>query len=199
MPTRNRIHFAGLSLGAIVGIAHAKFSPGVKSAAVSAPGGVLTVNAMRSPTFTAVFNPALAAQSTFFLPNSTFYNNFYRDVQTVLDPADPINHICDCSVQQPMVLFQVRGDRVVINESTQLLVTAGDIRQIKTLGPSPIAANESVWVNFIKGDHGTFFNPANSPEATLEMQKQAVGLAVSTDAGTPAVVISDSTVVEVTP
>ena len=192
----NRIHFAGLSLGAIVGIAHAKFSPGVKSAAVAAPGGVLTVNAMRSPTFTAFFNPALAAQSSFFVPNSNFYNNFYRDVQTLLDPADPINHICDCAVQQPMVLFQVRGDRVVINESTQLLVTAGDIRQLKTLGPNPIA-KEAVWVNFIKGDHGSFFNPAASPEATAEMQKQAVGLAVSADAGTPAVVISDRNVVEV--
>ena len=192
----NRIHFTGLSLGAIVGISHAKFSPGVKSAAVAAPGGVLTVNAMRSPTFTSVFNPALAAQSTFFLPNSTFYNNFYRDVQTVIDPADPINHICECSQQQPMVLFQVKGDQVVINESTQLLVTAGDVRQIKTLGVNPIAT-EAVWVNFIKGDHGSFGNPAASPEATVEMQKQAVGLAVSTDAGTPAVVISDATVVEV--
>jgi hypothetical protein len=192
----NRIHFAGLSLGAIVGISHAKFAPGVKSAAVSAPGGVLTVNAMRSPAFTSVFNPALAAQSSFFVPNSTFYNNFYRDVQTVIDPADPINHICECSQQQPMVLFQVTGDNVVINESTQLLVTAGDLRQIKTLGANPIAT-EAVWVNFIKGDHGTFFNPAASPAATAEMQKQAVGLAVSTDAGMPTVVVSDRTVVEV--
>jgi hypothetical protein len=31
------------------------------------------------------------------------------------------------------------------------------------------------------------------------MQTQAVGLAVSADAGTPAVVISDATVVETTP
>jgi hypothetical protein len=52
-------------------------------------------------------------------------------------------------------------------------------------------------VNFIKGDHGTFFNPAASPAATAEMQKQAVGLAVSTDAGMPTVVVSDRTVVEV--
>ncbi|HSB85315.1 MAG TPA: hypothetical protein VLD86_03350, partial [Ilumatobacteraceae bacterium] len=191
----NRIHFAGLSLGAIVGIAHAKFSPGTKSAAVAAPGGVLTVDAIRSPTFKSLFNPALARSSALFVPNSTFYNNFYRDVQTLIDPADPINHICDCSVQQPMVLFQVKGDNVVINESTQLLVTAGGLRKITTAGPNPIA-NEAVWVNFIKGSHGSFFDPTTSLEATVEMQKQAVGLAVSTDAGTPAVVISDNTVVE---
>jgi hypothetical protein len=194
----NRIHFSGLSLGAIVGIAHAKFSPGVKSAAVSAPGGVLTVNAMRSPSFTRVFNPALLAQSSFFQPNSTFYNNFYRDVQTLIDPADPINHICDCSVQQPLLLFQVVGDNVVINESTQLLVTAGNLRQITTLGPNPIGT-EGVWVNFIEGSHGTFFDPTTSLAATVEMQTQAVGLALTTDAGTPTVVLSDPTVVETTP
>jgi hypothetical protein len=192
----NRIHFAGLSLGAIVGIAHAKFAPGVKSAAVAAPGGVLTVNALRSPAFTSVFIPALAASNSLFVPNSTFYNNFYRDVQTLIDPADPINHICECSQQQPMVLFQVKGDQVVINESTQLLVTAGDLRQIKTVGANPLSTKEAVWVNFIKGSHGTFFDPTTSAAATVEMQKQAVGLAVSTDAGTPAVVISDKTVVE---
>jgi len=194
----NRIHFTGLSLGGIVGVAHAKFSPGVKSAALSAPGGVLTVNAIKAPVWYSKFNPLLAAQSSFFVPNSTFYNNFYRDVQTLIDPADPINHICECSVQQPMVLFQVKDDDTVLNESTQLLVTAGDLRQIKTLGINPIA-KEAVWVHFIKGDHGSFGNPAASPEATVEMQKQAVGLAVSTDTGTPAVIISDKTVVETTP
>jgi dienelactone hydrolase len=192
----NRIHFSGLSLGAIVGISHAKFAPGVKSAAVAAPGGVLTVNAIRSPSFNSLFNPALAAQSTFFVPNSTFYNNFYRDVQTLIDPADPINHICECSVQQPMLLFQMKDDNVVINESTQLLVTAGDLRQIKTVGANPLSPKETVWVNMIKGSHGSFIDPTSSLAATTEMQKQAVGLAVSADAGTPAVIITDKTVVE---
>jgi hypothetical protein len=170
----------------------------VKSAAVSAPGGVLTVNAMRSPTFTSVFNPALAAQSSFFVPNSTFYNNYYRDVQTLADSGDPVNHICDCARQQPLLVFQVKGDNVILNESTQTLVTAGPLRKITTLGANPMGT-EGVWVNFIKGDHGTFFDPTASLAATVEMQTQAVGLALSTDAGTPAVVISDKTVVETTP
>jgi len=194
----NRIHFSGLSLGAIVGIAHAKFTPGAKSAAVAAPGGVMTRIATESPAFKNLFNAALAAQSTFFLPNSTFYNNFFRDAQTLIDPGDPINHICDCARQQPLLVFQVQGDAVVPNANTQLLVNAAPLRKITTLGANPIGT-EGVWVNFIKGDHSTFFSPAASPEATVEMQKQAVGLAVSTDAGTPAVVISDRTVVEVTP
>jgi hypothetical protein len=86
----------------------------------------------------------------------------------------------------------------VINESTQLLVTAGNLRQITTLGPNPIGT-EGVWVNFIEGSHGTFFDPTTSLAATVEMQTQAVGLALTTDAGTPTVVLSDPTVVETTP
>jgi hypothetical protein len=194
----NRIHFAGLSLGAIVGVAHAKFTPGIKSAAISAPGGVMTRIATESPAFKNLFNAALAAQSASFVPNSVFYNNFFRDAQTLIDPGDPINHICDCARQQPLLVTQVQGDAVVPNANTQLLVTAGPLRKITKLGANPIGT-EGVWVNFIKGDHGTFFNPAASPAATVEMQKQAVGLAVSTDAGTPTVVISDATVVEATP
>ena len=154
------------------------------------------MNAIKAPVWYSKFNPLLAAQSSFFVPNSTFYNNFYRDVQTLIDPADPINHICECAAQQPMLLFQMKDDNVVINESTQLLVTAGDLRQIKTVGANPLAPKESVWVNMIKGSHGSFFDPTSSAAATAEMQKQAVGLAVSTDAGTPAVIITDKTVVE---
>ena len=194
----NRIHFSGLSLGAIVGIAHAKFTPGAKSAAVAAPGGVMTRIATESPAFKSMFNTALAAQSSLFVPNSTFYNNFFRDAQTLIDPGDPINHICDCVRQQPLLVFQMQDDAVVPNANTQLLVTAGPLRKITTPGPNPIGT-EGVWVNVIKGDHSSFFSPASSPEATAEMQKQAVTLAVSSDAGTPAVVISDPTVIETTP
>jgi dienelactone hydrolase len=194
----NRIHFSGLSLGAIVGIAHAKFTPGVKSAAVAAPGGVMTRIATESPAFRGMFNTALATTNSLLQPNSTLYSNFFRDAQTLIDPGDPINHICDCARQQPLLVFQVQGDAVVPNANTQLLVNAGPLRKITTRGANPVG-DEGVWVNFIRGDHGTFFNPAASPEATREMQTQAVGLAVSADAGTPAVVISDATVVETTP
>jgi len=60
---------------------------------------------------------------------------------------------------------------------------------------------EAVWVKMIAGGHGSLLSPAQgdppSPEATTEMQTQVVTFAVSADAGTPVVVISDDTVVEV--
>ena len=193
-----RIHFTGLSGGAIVGIAHAKFSPGLRSATVSAPGGVLTQTALESPAFSSTVKAALAASSALFVPNSTFFNNFFRDAQTIVDPADPINHICECSVKQPLLLIQVMGDTTVPNVSTQRLVTAGDLAQVTKVGASPIG-NEGVWVNFIKGNHSTLFDPAANANATAEMQTEAVTLAVTTNAGTPTVVISNTpeTVVEV--
>ena len=130
----------------------------------------------------------------------TFFNNFMRDSQTLLDPGDPINHICDCSVKQPLLLHQMTGDVVVPNSTTQNLVRAADLRQITTLGPNPVGV-EGVWANMIKGGHGSLFSPIQgtppSPGATAEMQKEVVTFAVSANAGTPAVIISDKTVVEV--
>ena len=192
------IHFTGLSGGGIVGIAHAKFSPGTRTAVVAAPAGILTQTAIESPAFKDTINRALGSQSTAFVPNSTFYNNFFRDAQTIVDPADPINHICECSMKQPLLLIQVTGDTTVPNVSTQRLVTAGELPQITKLGATPIG-NEGVWVNFIKGNHGTLFDPTANANATKEMQTEAVTLAVTTNAGTPTVVISNTpeTVVEV--
>jgi hypothetical protein len=130
--------------------------------------------------------------------NSTSYNNYLlRDFQAIVDPGDPINHICACSAQQPVHLIQVVGDTVVPNNSTQRLVTAGNLRQITTPGPNPVGPTEGVWVNFTEGSHGSLFDPTASPAATVEMQKQTVGFAASAVLpGGPFVVVEDTSVVE---
>lgn len=198
-----RVHYVGLSLGGIVGVAHSKFSPGLRTATFAAPGGVLSQLGNESATFGPTIRTALARSSALFVPNSTWFNSYMRDVQNILDPGDPINHICECSVSRPTLMYQMTGpqpDIVVPNSTTQNLVRAGDMRQITTLGPNPVG-EEAVWVKMIAGGHGSLFSPAQgdppSPEATTEMQTQVVTFAVSADAGTPAVVIGDDTVVEV--
>lgn len=196
-----KVHYVGLSLGGIVGVAHAKFSPGLLTATVSAPGGVMSQLGNESPAFGPTIRAALARSSALFVPNSAFFNNYMRDTQTVLDPGDPINHICECGTQQPLLMFQMSGsppDQVVPNSTTQNLVRAGDFRQIRTAGPNPVGV-ENVWVKMIAGDHGSLFSPANSAAATAEMQGQVVKFALSANAGTPAVIITDTSVVEVDP
>jgi hypothetical protein len=52
-------------------------------------------------------------------------------------------------------------------------------------------------VAFTKGDHGSLFNPAASPAATAEMQRQSVLFAASAVLpGGPFVTITDPTVIE---
>ncbi len=190
-----RIHYVGLSLGGIVGGAHVHHSD-TRTATLAVPGGVQTKLLLDSATFGPVVRAGLAAAG--LVDNSTIFNNrILRDFQTVIDPGDPINHICACSAQQPVHLIQVVGDTVVPNNSTQRLVTAGNLRQITTPGPNPVGPTEGVWVNFTEGSHGSLFDPTASPAATVEMQKQTVGFAASAVLpGGPFVVVEDTSVVE---
>jgi hypothetical protein len=70
-----RIHFVGLSLGAIVGAPFVRFSEETRTATLSAPGGVITRLLLDSPSFGATIRRALAGS---FADNSTLFNNFFR-------------------------------------------------------------------------------------------------------------------------
>jgi predicted peptidase len=43
----NRVHYVGLSLGGIVGLAQAKYAPNMRTVTVAAPGGLLSRNVAR--------------------------------------------------------------------------------------------------------------------------------------------------------
>lgn len=199
----NRIHFVGLSLGGIAGVAQAKYSSSVQTVTVSAPGGVLTRLLLDSPTFGATVrggvlanfaaNPASAA----FPNNGASFNQLFREIQTVVDPGDPINHICECAGLKPLHLQKINGDTVVPNNSTDRLVSAGNLLKVRTLGPNAVGAGRGAWTAFTSGSHGTLFDPTASMAATVEAQRQAVLFAASAvQPGGPFVVITDVTVIE---
>jgi pimeloyl-ACP methyl ester carboxylesterase len=189
-----RIHYVGLSLGSIVGAAIIENS-GTRTATLAVPGGVVTKLLLDSQTFGPVVRAGLTAAG--LVPNSTLFNNrILRDFQTVVDSGDPINHICACTARQPVHLIEVTGDTVVPNNSTQRLVVAGNMTQLKTAGPHPVATGAPAWVKFSAGSHGSLFDPTASLAATVEMQSQAVQFAASATApGGPYVVITDTSVI----
>ena len=84
-----RIHYAGISLGGIFGTVASALPSTIKSAYVNVPGGGLALMAPTSPTFSALFNPALAASNAALVPGLTLYDQFWRDLQTVADSGDP--------------------------------------------------------------------------------------------------------------
>ena len=66
------------------------------------------------------------------------FNNFFRELQTLGDSGDPINHICECANLKPLHLIKVIGDTVVPNNSTDRLITAGDLKKLSALGPNAV-------------------------------------------------------------
>jgi dienelactone hydrolase len=195
----SRVHYVGLSLGGIVGVAQAKYAPAIRTVTVGAPGGVQSRLLLDSPTFGATIRKSItanfAASSLNAPADGTIFNNFFREVQTLVDPGDPINHVS--GTVKPLHLIEVYGDQVVPNSATDALIIGGDMTQLTTVGPNAVAAGAPVWVGFTAGDHSSLFSPAASLAATVEMQTEAVKFAASAvQPGGPFVVLTDATVID---
>ena len=172
-----RIHFAGMSLGAIVGtVAIATPIPTV-SAYLYAPGGGLPYLLQDSETFGPVIDDGLAQNG--LQPGMTLYDQFFRDAQTAVDSGDPLNYIDDAVAARPVLLTQVLNDTVVPNSATQRLVNAAPFVKTASPGLNPVGAGTGTWVHFTEGSHGSLLSPAASLAATTEMQTHAASLAAS--------------------
>ena len=189
-----RVHFVGLSLGAIVGGAHAEASKDIRTATLAVPGGVLTQLLNDSQTFGPLIKSQINAQLT---PGSYLYNLFLRDAQAVVDSGDPINHIKDASKNHPVHMIKVIGDTVVPNNSTDRLITAASLKQLHS-GVTAVGPGTGAFVAFLPpASHGSLFDPTTSLAATIEMQSETVLFAASAvAAGGPFVTITNPAVVQ---
>jgi hypothetical protein len=215
-----QLQYASLSQGSIDGTAllavvnpqtGAPSSP-YRSGLLSVNGGAFAYVARDSPTFGPRLNGELAHLSAALVPGATLYDNFYRDAQTALDAADPLNYIAAAAASRPILLQQVVGggilpdssaalpDQVVPNVSTQRLITAAKLTRVNTAGVTPLPAGTGAYVNFVYGMHGSILSPAGTANtgptnaATwLEMQTEAVAFAIARG---QAVTIANPAVVE---
>lgn len=172
-----RIHFAALSLGAVVGTVANAMQIHTVSAYFNAPGGgvanLLRESAALSPSVNAGLAAAGLAQGT------TLYEQFFRDAQTAIDAGDPINYISATIAARPVLLTQVLNDTVIPNSATQRLVNSAPFLKTNAAGPNLVAAGQGTWVHFTSGSHGSLLSPAASAAVTAEMQTHAVTLAAS--------------------
>jgi pimeloyl-ACP methyl ester carboxylesterase len=190
-----RISYVGISLGGIMGGSFLAFAPNVRTATLSVPGGVITRLALDSPAFSTSIIAGLGAQG--LVQNSTIFNNYFRDFQTMLDSGDPYSRILASQNTVPVHMQKVVGDTVVPNNSTDRLVVAGNLKKIGTLGPTPVGKGTGGIVTMTAGSHGSLFDPTSSPAATVEMQTQTVKFAASAvQPGGPFVVITNTAVVQ---
>jgi hypothetical protein len=216
-----QLQLAGQSLGSIVGTA----ALGVRSLATGAPNspyrsGMLSVDGgywayigTTSPTFAPAILPALAQLTQgLVVPGATLFDNFFRDVQTVADSADPANFMASAVAGRPVLVQRVVGggllpdgttalpDQVVPNDSSGRLLAAGKFTRF-TPGQTPLPAGTGAYINFIYGNHSSLLSPAGTTNtgptngaAFLEMQSEAVafalarGTVVTVGAASPAVI-----------
>ncbi|MGH8130548.1 MAG: hypothetical protein ACRES3_06815 [Steroidobacteraceae bacterium] len=172
-----RMHFSGLSLGGIVGTVANAQPIATLSAYLSVPGGGVA-NLLRE---SAALSPTVIAglEAAGLVENTTLYEQFFRDAQTVVDSGDPLNYIATAFAARPVLLTQVVNDTVVPNTATQRLVNAAAFVKANAAGPTAVAAGSGRWVHFTSGSHGSLLDPTASLAVTTEMQTHAASLVAS--------------------
>jgi hypothetical protein len=171
----DRIHYAGISLGGIVG--PACICTEMKSYYLNVPGAPLPEILRTSPSFAPAINAGLAAASGgLVVPGTSAYSQFFRDLMMLWDGGDPANYVKRLSQDRPVLFTKVIGDTVVPNGTNDYLIRAAGATKVSTAGPQPIAAGSPKFVTFLSGSHGSLFNPADGLAVTQEMQTHAASL-----------------------
>lgn len=186
-----RIHFAGQSLGGIVGTVATALPSAMQSAYLNVPGGGVAYLLRESAALSPTVNAGLAANG--LVPGLTLYENFFRNSQTAIDSGDPLNWVATTFAARPSVLTQMINDTVVPNSATQRLVRAAPWVKASIAGPQGVAAGTGRWVHFTSGSHGSLLDPSASLAVTTEMQTHAASLVAS---GGAAFVIANPALLE---
>jgi hypothetical protein len=127
-------------------------------------------------------------------PGSTLYNFFFRDLQTVLDPGDPANHIYEAQLTHAVHVQNIINDTVVQDSAQDKLALAGRLRRLTAAGTFPVGPGTGTYAQFVPpASHGSLFDPTASLAATTEMQSEAIFFAATTIApGGPFVRITNA-------
>jgi pimeloyl-ACP methyl ester carboxylesterase len=207
----SQLYFVGHSLGAIVGTTFLGVDgKKIVAATLANPGGNITQLLLNSPSFKPQIDAGLQAEG--ITTGTQFYDDFFRDAQTVIEDGDPANYAVAATTNDPIHMLEVVGgydpynlpDTVVPNSSTNLLASLMGLTTISSVGPHGVATGQGVLVQFTAGDHGSLLDPtppAGLPASeaaiygavTTEMQSEMVSLPATN--GT-AVIISDPTYIK---
>jgi len=174
-----RVHFVGSSLGGIISGVFLGVSSDVSTATLQSPGGPWTsiLTDMQAVDFGAPIRAALSVQG--LPPGTVGFDNFVRDLQTVIDPVDPVNYAVAASNTHPLHVLEVAGDTAVPNAPTEYLASLWSLPRITVTTAVAPPATVRGYVRFNAGNHGSLFDPGPSAAVTTEMQRQAVAFAAS--------------------
>jgi pimeloyl-ACP methyl ester carboxylesterase len=174
----SRIHFVGISLGSIISGVFLGLNSDVTTATLASPAGPWTsiLTDPQAIDFGQPIRNALAAQG---LPIGTVgFDNFVRDLQTLIDPVDPVNYADDARLH-PLHVIEVLGDTAVPNAPNDYIASLWQLPSRSTTAAVAPPGTVSGIVRFRAGVHSSLFNPTPSPAATQEMQRQTVTYAAT--------------------
>lgn len=169
------VSFVGHSLGGITGTVFlgATADPTVASV-LAMPGGGIAELILDSESIYPQVRDGLAENG--LTEGMRFLDEFFRNAQTLVEDADPVNYAAAAAANTNTLLLEVVGgagsspDQVVPNSATDRL---GEAMGLTRYGPgNHMGAGLDAWVQFSAGDHGSILNPAASAAVTQEMQTE---------------------------
>jgi len=178
-----RIHFVGSSLGSILSGVFLGLDTDMKTVTLQSPAGPWTsiLTDPQAIDFGQPIRNALAAQG---LPAGTVgFDNFVRDLQTVIDPVDPVNYYIDAAANHSIHVIEVLGDTAVPNRPTDYMAQLWGLPSVSTTTMATPPATVEGIVRYKGGVHSSLFNPTPNPAVTAEMQQQTVYYAASRGSG----------------
>jgi hypothetical protein len=175
----NRIHFVGISLGSIISGVFLGLDADIRTATLASPAGPWTA-LLTDPEAIDFGGPIRNALSARGLPPGTVgFDNFVRDLQTVIDPVDPVNYAAAAAALHPLHVIEVLGDTAVPNRPNDYLAGLWGLASISTTTLAAAPGTVSGIVRFTAGAHSSLFNPGPNAAVTAEMQQQTVTYAAS--------------------
>jgi hypothetical protein len=175
----SRMHFVGSSLGSIISGVFLGVDTEIVTATLQSPAGPWT-SILTDPQAIDFGGPIRAALSAQGLPPGTVgFDNFVRDLQTVVDPVDPVNYAVDAAANHPLHVISILGDTAVPNGPTDYLAGLWGLTGVSATRAVTPPATVSGIVRFRAGAHSSLFNPAPSLAVTTEMQQQAATYAAT--------------------
>jgi len=112
-------------------------------------------------------------------PGTVGFDNFVRDLQTVIDAVDPVNYAADAAASHPLHVIEVLGDTTVPNKPNDYIAALWELPGVSTTRAVAPPGTVSGIVRFNAGGHSSLLNPAINLAVTTEMQRQMVTYAAS--------------------
>jgi len=190
----NRIHHVSMSLGSAFSSVLLGLTGEIGSVSMSSPFATWSriLTDPEAVEFGAPIRAGLAAEGLF--QGTVGFDNFVRDLQTVIDSADPANYASSATALHPLHVIQILGDDRVPNGPTDYIADLWDLTDVTAASPVLFDAGGAHGiVRFTSGAHSSLLDPTPAPLVTAEMQLQMVTFAVTL--GTT-IVIADTSIVQ---